>query len=210
MGWMRLAWLVCTCCLLPATAQGQSIDRKFRLGMGVNLFSFVDYTLEPERAGVSTDYRRVGFGSLPSGSVAIGLGLSRHILLGLDASLTHTSEETNNQGATKETNLLLLPNLAYVFGSGDVRPFLGAGLGYMRWNRTTDALELSGNMLLLAARFGMHGFITSSVSIDPVLTFAYATGSGQTDVRVSGVRAGTQADISGVIVQLGLLVSAWF
>ncbi|HTA91200.1 MAG TPA: outer membrane beta-barrel protein [Polyangiaceae bacterium] len=157
------------------------------------------------------------FGLLGTGfGVGLGYGLTNDVLLGVQLELTST-QASSAAGSSTNTTLQFLPRLEYVFEGADARPYVAAilGIGHSSVALPAGAGSESGTQYLFGGSFGVHAFLSDTLSIDPALTFLGQSGS-ETDTTtavslVDGSQASTsqQGSTSGYSVVFSIGLSAW-
>ncbi len=157
------------------------------------------------------------FGLLGTGfGVGLGYGLTNDVLLGVQLELTST-QASSAAGSSTNTTLQFLPRLEYVFEGADARPYLAAiiGVGHSSVALPGGAGSASGTQYLFGGSFGVHAFLSDTLSIDPALTFLGESGS-ETDTAtalslVDGSVASTsqQGSTSGYAIVFSIGLSAW-
>jgi hypothetical protein len=182
-------------------AQASPIDGRVRLGLDSTLLSHESFTLTaPAGAEASGSSTRVGLGAGGLGA-GVGVGIGNGFLLGGRVLFAHESTDGDGAASVSTDSFSLLAEPEWVLPGSDVRPFLGALVGYR--STSTDAGSLSGSssLTLIGPEMGLHWFATDSFSLDPRAAFAFETG---------GQSAGSvDIDRSGFALLLSLGVSGW-
>jgi len=181
----------------------------------------------PEQKQSTTSYGFLGSGF----GAGIGYAWDK-VLLGVRSEITTSTTtrpgvEDAPEAETSSTTVRLLPRLEVMFDRGTTRPYLAGTLGILHsagssstpiprssTSFDTATSESSLTDFVLGAAFGLHHFLTRSVSLDPELGVYYASGSGTSKTSNSGSSLPTstsQLDFSDSRVQvvLSLGLSAW-
>lgn len=98
-----------------------------------------------------------------------------NLAVGLDITFSSSNSKVDFDGDTEEdkTNTFaVIPNATYFFSDGNVRPYLGAGVGYMSAGGDEDFTKFSG--LAINANGGIAYFINSSVAVNIGVEYLYA------------------------------------
>jgi hypothetical protein len=156
-----------------------------------------------------------GFGFLGSG---LGVGVAYawdRILFGARVDLT-TLKASSSGVDTSVTQISLLPRLEYMFTLDAARPFLAGIVGVEHSATSTpvplgdaagiQALDSSSTSFAIGGAFGVHGFLSRSVSLDPEFTVMYAAGSGSASVPGS---TAVDYSIHSVRLLFSLGLSGW-
>lgn len=207
-------------CLLGWTGRG-SAETEVHLGLETSLYSntSVEGTSVVSGVGGSSSSTEVKvsqttseFGLPGSSSLTFGVLFGDHFDLGTRFGYVSRTNNSDSSGSKVENSTFsLAPYLAYLTGAhGDVARVafgLTAGLGSGSVKTTTQSTggtsatssaEVSVDSKSYGAFFGLHGFASDTVSIDPMLMVmsTSATSSGN-------------VDLSGLTFMLSVGLSLW-
>jgi hypothetical protein len=167
-------------------------------------------SVQPAEQSTST----TGFGILGSG-LGVGIGYAWDRLL-FGARVDLTTVKLNAPGIeTTATRISLLPRFEYMFTLDAARPFL-AGIVGVEHSSTSTPVALGGNIqslddastsFAIGGAFGVHSFLSRSVSLDPEFTVMYAAGSGS--LQGAGPSSSVDYSVHSVRVLFSLGLSGW-
>jgi hypothetical protein len=161
------------------------------------------------------------FGVPNSAALSLGVLINDHVDLGARiAFFSGSHEETHEFGKAKSevSNFSLNPYIAYLFGSyqNRARFFVGATAGFgTGTGKTTlessdsdmsdDVSKQTTNTTQLGAFFGLRGFVSDSVSMDPSVTLLKTSQTIEYDNSFL-----KKNELSGLSAMLNLGISVWF
>jgi hypothetical protein len=180
--------LLAVCALLFATeAHAQNIDGAFRVALEADPLALQSTTLSVDSSSTSASHTTVGLPGAAAG-VAFGYGASNNVVVG--ARLLASFSSTKVGDASGETNgFSLFPEVEYLFPGAVVRPFVSANVGYSGARTSSGGVDTSSSTFSVGPGVGLHGFASSSLSLDAGLLALYETGtskSGDAEVAVNG------------------------
>lgn len=185
--------------VVPTKADAQDIDGSFRLALEGNVLRYNHVTLSASTGSVEALSTSLGLPGTALG-VALGYGVTPNVVLG-GRLLASTNHDKIGETAVDGTSFAFLPHVEYVFSGGATRPFISANLGYSTTNASTGGVDSSTSAFMIGPGVGIHGFATSTFSID-----AGVTGLLQTGTAKSG---DVELDANGYSVLLTVAVSGW-
>lgn len=142
-----------------------------------------------------------------------GYGITPNILLGALVQLASASEKLEANGGSASVSSMsftFAPKLDYQFSpTSRVNPFLGAALSITlnnkRFGPSADSQTLFGG----AVRAGVRFFVLDQLSIDPILSLGYRTGSGTQKTDAVPAAIEFKNSLSNFLFALSLGVSLW-
>ena len=180
------------------------------------------------------DTSSTGYGILGSG-LGLGIGYAwGQTLLGVRADLTSISTSAPGSDSSA-TQLSLLPRLEYMFSLDRTRPFIAGIVGIQHsagsTSLTSSSISPNGSTVTdltsmvddsstsaaIGGAFGVHAFVSRSVSLDPELTVLYTSGSGtltgssQTQSNSASNTSSSSQDysVSSLRILFSLGLSGW-
>jgi Outer membrane protein beta-barrel domain len=213
--------LCCVAAAPSAAAAPRDFSDVVHFSLDGSLLSYQKQKFTPTDApGVlTTSSSSTTYGLLGSGfGIGLGYGLTDSLLVGTQLQLASTKESSS--GDTTLTQVQFLPRLEYLFEGSDARPYVAAILGVGHQSTSIpipggDPVTLSGSQFLFGGSFGVHAFLSDTLSIDPALTFLGASGSQTTTepgIAFDGAftPSATEHDsVSGYQIVLSIGLSGW-
>jgi hypothetical protein len=198
-------------------AAAEPIDGRVRLGLEGGLIEYhtstITYAANPSTGAPSRESdihsTTVGLGSIPFGPV-IAYGLSENVMLGARLEIVNRSRRVDDQEANDTLGAALYGTLAYVGGTGALRPFVGPLLGFEIDDGAGPSSEFYEQHFVFGIQAGLHAFATTSFSIDPSVVLGYMLGSGHgSTINLSTAGSSYEYDFNGFIVGFRVALSGW-
>lgn len=148
--------------MFAAPASAQTI-RGLRLHVETSLFGIDSSTATAEDADEGNTTTTISFGPGAQGlGFGLGFGINENLVLGANLVLNYTSVKGERGDAYGLVNLTLMPYLEFLFGAGNVRPFIGGALLLELESGEDYGAQYFG----LAGLGGVHVFMADSFSLD--------------------------------------------
>jgi len=200
---MTLATIVVISGLMAASsASAQGLEGALRFHLEVPFLGFDSTTRTPDGLDEGDTTNTTTFGPSADGlGFGVGYGVTADILVGANVVLNLTSRSPEEGDSESTTNLALAPYVEFLFGEGDIRPFVGGNL----FLSVESEENITRSRYGLGGLGGVHIFLADAFSIDVSGRLYFNVGS---DTVESGV-----GDATTDITQVGLMalvgVSGW-
>ena len=200
--------------LSPGGVGAQPSTGAARLGVDFVPLSYTVVTTESEDLEVKSSGTTFGIGNTAGFGLNLGAAVSPWVVFGArllvqsqtegDTEVSVDGEMVSSEaGDTSATAISLTSYIEVLFGSGNVRGFVGPMVGFQSGSVKSGMASSSSSGLTLGAAIGAHAFLNEHVSIDPAVAFVYESGSAQVDGNPGGV------DVTGLSAVLLLGISGW-
>jgi len=179
---------------------------RVQLSLQTTLFGYSHDETQPDSSSGAEAYESSSWrAGLEGPGLGAGVGYQwGHWLVGLRTSFS-TNHVTPSTGAYAQTasqwnsQVSLMPRLEYLFGRGDVRPFVAGMVGYRHtWgsgvvDMTIDSQpyhsegESSSDGITFGGALGLHGFLEQWFSVDPEVALLGASAKSRNDASSSSL-----------------------
>lgn len=193
--------------LAARTSGAQEIAGKTELALSVGLISFSSATTKIDGAGAEEqDRSNTGFGTMESGTVFLGYGLSDSIVVGAGLSASYEKNSSEDTDDVTSTELAFTPTLKYLFPGAAVRPFASLGVGLALLGADDGTNEVSTTAFGLIGGFGISWFAAEALTLSPSISLGYVSGSASADSEGSTIG---EADTNGFVVSVDMALAGW-
>lgn len=169
-------------------------------------------TLDPEPPGLpDTSSSRTQFGLASAAfGPGLGYGVSENLLIDVHASLLSETLSFDDSASDVDSSVTAIyGSLNFLPGSGSARFFLGPMLGLEGASSEAGGFKTSRSSVVLAAKLGVLAFVSRSFSLDPSLTFGYATGSLREEDGTALPATSIDYSMAGTFFGIGFALSGW-
>lgn len=197
---------------LTSTALAEEAPGPLHLSLEGGIFSFARETAEDVPGG-DDDVNQIRVGYPLDLGARVGYRALDFLEVGVAFAFNYLS---NDDGGLAAANYTLgghrIGAYARYVAPGDrFRLFVGPKLGgefakqALPGEDGDDDASVKARAFVVGFDVGVYGFVTDSLSIDPVFGFAYRTGS----VEVDNGFFSSDVDVSGIQLTIGLALSGW-